>query len=48
MENKKPETNKDIEQIDTRSEEERMKEIIKEFSSQTKKYPPMEWWEAAG
>ncbi|MDD2307699.1 MAG: hypothetical protein PHP53_23550 [Prolixibacteraceae bacterium] len=47
----KTETQKPEEQINTfevKSDEEKLREIIKKYSRQTKIYPPMEWWEFVG
>ena len=47
----KTETQNPEEQInpfEIRTDEEKLREIIKKFSRQTKTYPPMEWWEFAG
>ena len=34
-----------IKTIDQKSDEEKLKEIIKKYSRQTKTYPPTEWWD---
>jgi hypothetical protein len=44
----KTETQKPDEQInpiDQKSEEEKLREIIKKYSCQTKTYPITEWWD---
>jgi hypothetical protein len=45
-ETKKPE--EEINLFDQKSDEEKLREIIKKYSRQTKTYPSMEWWEFAG
>lgn len=44
----KTEIQKPEEQInpfEVKSDEEKLREIIKKYSHQTKNYPPIEWWD---